>query len=76
MDLTESATRRNSAAMDGKTIITVLRTYVFALPEVEEDFPGGESVAKIRGTVFVVFPSPDADGVFQLTLRIWISVRS
>lgn len=68
--LTACAVRLEFPTVDGKTTVTALRKHVFALPGAEEDFPWGESVAKIRGKVFVFFPSPDADGVFQLTLKL------
>lgn len=68
--LTACAVRLEFPTVDGKTTVTALRKHVFALPGTEEDFPWGESVAKIRGKVFVFFPSPDADGVFKLTLKL------
>jgi predicted DNA-binding protein (MmcQ/YjbR family) len=36
-----------------------LREYIFSLPGAHEDFPWGESVAKVQKTVFVFLGKPD-----------------
>ena len=36
-----------------------LRSYALAMPEAREDHPWGESVAKVRGKVFVFFGRED-----------------
>jgi predicted DNA-binding protein (MmcQ/YjbR family) len=44
-----------------------LRTFAFSLPEAYEDHPWGESVAKVRGKVFVFFGPDDSQ---SLTVKL------
>jgi predicted DNA-binding protein (MmcQ/YjbR family) len=44
-----------------------LRDFALSLPEAAEDFPWGETVAKVRGKVFVFFGRDDST---QLTVKL------
>lgn len=45
-----------------------LRAFALAYPEAHEDFPWGESVAKVRGKVFVFFGRPE--GGLHLSVKL------
>lgn len=47
-----------------------LRTFALSLPGASEDFPWGESVAKVKGKIFVFLGSDDRSGPPLMTVKL------
>jgi predicted DNA-binding protein (MmcQ/YjbR family) len=50
-----------------------LREFALSLPEASEDFPWGESVAKVNGKVFVFLGSDAGSGPRFMTVKLYES---
>jgi hypothetical protein len=49
---------------------TQLRAFALSLPDVSEDFPWGERLAKVNGKVFVFLGPDDRTGLPLMTVKL------
>ncbi|MEM9493828.1 MAG: MmcQ/YjbR family DNA-binding protein [Myxococcota bacterium] len=70
------ATRPPAAVQDApmRSLAAQLKEFAFGLPDAYEDFPWGESAAKVKGKVFVFFGrGADLDEKMMLTVKLPVS---